>query len=87
MMNWYRANIPAWDQIAEEDMWPSPDATIDVPTLIIWGEKDRVAVPELVDKLAGSSPHLTFVNLPEVNHWTSMEQPERANQAILDFLK
>lgn len=87
MMNWYRANIPAWDQITEDDMWPSPDATIDVPTLIIWGEKDRVAVPELVDKLARSSAKLEFINLPEVNHWTSMEQPERANQAILDFLR
>ncbi|MEP2987534.1 MAG: alpha/beta hydrolase [Parasphingorhabdus sp.] len=86
MMNWYRANIPAWDEIIEADMWPSPDASIDVPALVIWGEKDGVAVPELVSLLASSSPKLKFVNLPEVNHWTSMEQPERANQAILDFL-
>ncbi|GAB5487746.1 MAG: alpha/beta hydrolase [Parasphingorhabdus sp.] len=87
MMNWYRANIPAWDQITEDDMWPSPNASLDVPALVIWGEKDRVAVPELVSKLADSSPSLKFVNLPEVNHWTSMEQPERANRVILDFLK
>lgn len=86
MMNWYRANIPAWDEIIEADMWPSPGATIDVPALVIWGEKDGVAVPELVGLLANSSPELKFVNLPEVNHWTSMEQPERANQVILDFL-
>ncbi len=86
MMNWYRANIPAWDQITEDDMWPSPDATIDVPALVIWGEKDRVAVPELVSLLANASSKLKFVNLPEVDHWTSMEQPEKANQAILDFL-
>ena len=86
MMNWYRANIPAWSEITEADMWPSPDATIEIPALVIWGEKDRVATPELVNLLANSSPNLKFVNLPEVNHWTSMEQPGRANEAILDFL-
>lgn len=86
MMNWYRANIPAWDRITEKDMWPSPTASIQIPALVIWGGKDRVAVPELVEKLAKSSPNLKFVNLPGINHWTSMEQPEKANQAILDFL-
>ena len=86
MMNWYRANIPAWDEISEEDMWPSADATIEVPALVIWGEKDRVAVPELVDKLAKSSPNLKFVNLDGLNHWTSMEQPGKATRQILAFL-
>jgi len=85
-MNWYRANIPAWENISGEDMWPSPDATIDLPTLVIWGEKDRVAVPELVEQLATSSRNLKFVNLPGLNHWTSMEQPDQATKAILDFL-
>lgn len=87
MMNWYRANIPAWDQITKKDMWPAPAAPIEIPALVIWGEKDRVAVPQLVEKLANSSPNLKFVNLPGINHWTSMEQPEKANQEILDFLK
>lgn len=87
MMNWYRANIPAWSDISADDMWPSPDASIDVPALVIWGEQDRVAVPELVEILAGSSPNLKFVSLPGIDHWTSMEQPEEANQVILNFLK
>ncbi len=87
MMNWYRANIPAWDEITDDDMWPSPDATIDVPALIIWAEKDTVAVPKLVDELANSSPTLEFVNLPGINHWTSMEQSEKTNAAIRAFLK
>ena len=86
MMNWYRANIPAWDEISEADMWPSPDATIDVPALVIWGEKDRVAVPQLVDKLAKSSPSLKFVNLNGLNHWTSMEQAGKATRQIVAFL-
>ncbi len=86
MMNWYRANIPAWGQISKDDMWPSPGTTINVPTLVIWGEKDRVAVPGLVQELAYSSPNLKFVNLPGVNHWTSMEQPDLATKTLLDFL-
>ena len=87
MMNWYRANIPAWDKISDTDMWPSSDANIDVPALVVWGEKDRVAVPELVDKLANSSSNLKFVNLKGLNHWTSMEQPHLATEEITSFLE
>lgn len=86
MMNWYRANIPAFDSIAETDMWPGPEAEITIPALIIWSEKDTVVIPELVDQLANASENITFVNLPGINHWTSMEKPELANQAIAEFL-
>ena len=86
MMNWYRANIPAFGSIAETDMWPGPDAEITIPALIIWSEKDTVVIPELVDQLANGSENVEFVNLPGINHWTSMEQPELANQAIAEFL-
>lgn len=87
MMNWYRANIPEFDAITDGNMWPSPDAKITIPALIIWAEEDNVAVPELVEQLANAGDPVKFVNLPGINHWTSMEEPQLANQAIRDFLK
>lgn len=87
MMNWYRANIPEFESITEADMWPAPDAQIAMPALIVWGTEDSVAVPELVEQLSNGTDNIQFVNLPGINHWTSMEQSNLANQAIADFLE
>lgn len=85
-MNWYRANIPLIEQISDEDQWPVSNAKIMVPALFIWGEADQIFVPELIDKTSSYGTDWTTVRLPGINHWTSMQQPEMANRAILDFL-
>lgn len=85
-MNWYRANVPAFDAITDADKWPAADAKLMIPTLFIWAEEDRVVVPELIEKMKTAGPEVTVVRLPGINHWTSMEQPELATQAVIDFL-
>jgi pimeloyl-ACP methyl ester carboxylesterase len=85
-MNWYRANVPAFDAITDADKWPTADAKLTTPTLFIWGEEDRVIVPALVDKMKTAGPEVTVVRLPGINHWTSMEKPELATKAVIDFL-
>lgn len=85
-MNWYRANIPPFENVTEADLWPGPNAKITMPGLFIWGEEDQVFVPELIDQVDNVGPDMRTIRLKGINHWTSMQQPERATKAIIDFL-
>ena len=86
-MNWYRANIPAFDDVKDEDLWPAPDAKIDMPGLFITGDQDKIFVEALIDKVDDAGPHMRTVILKGINHWTSMEQPDQATREIVKFLK
>lgn len=85
-MNWYRANVPTFEEATDEDMWPGPGSRISVPGLFIWGERDEVFVPELIAKIEVEEPNVDVVILPGVNHWTSMENSGPATAAIVEFL-
>lgn len=84
--NWYRANIPSTDGIATARGWPAPGARIAPPALLVWGEEDWTFDPAFIDMLKTRSGALTVAVIPEIGHWTSMEQPEAATSAIIRFL-
>ena len=85
-MNWYRANIPPVNEIHPTTLWPLAKQTINVPALLIWGNEDRTFVPEFMDRMSGYSSDMQITRLPGINHWTSIEQSERATKAIVLFL-
>jgi pimeloyl-ACP methyl ester carboxylesterase len=86
-MNWYRANMLPISDIVPDIYWPSQNARIKVPALLIWGEADRTFVADFIDNFPGYAPKAEIVRLPGVNHWTPMEQPQQSNDAIAAFLK
>lgn len=56
------------------------------PTLIVWGEKDRlidVADADLFERLIPSSRKVLF---PDTGHMAMLEQPERFNALLREFL-
>jgi pimeloyl-ACP methyl ester carboxylesterase len=59
---------------------------ISLPTLVIHGESDQLIPPEngrlLAQRISGSK----LVMLPAASHVFFTDQPEAANQAVLDFL-
>jgi pimeloyl-ACP methyl ester carboxylesterase len=60
--------------------------TIQVPTLVVTGEEDAVAGPEVGRDLAAGIPGARFLLVEEAGHLASLEQPEIVNEALLDFL-
>lgn len=61
-------------------------ASLTLPTLIIWGERD-VLLPLAAGKaLAEALPDATFVTLPESGHRPPLSQPAEFSQLVLDFL-
>ena len=82
MLNYYRAAVRAGDAA----MNPKP-GTVDVPTLMIWGEEDSAlgkATTADTDKYVRD---LTLRYLPAVSHWVQQEAPEKVNAMIEAWLK
>ena len=59
---------------------------LELPTLLIWGEEDRVVPLENGRRLAGDLPRANLVTLPGVGHLPPEEAPQRSVAPVLDFL-
>ena len=74
----------------EPDEEPVPDAAerlaeIDVPTLVIVGERDRPDILRFADSLAAEIPAARLLTLPGVGHLPNLEAPEAFNTAVAEF--
>jgi hypothetical protein len=61
--------------------------TVKVPTLVIWGEKDRALLTANLDGLDKVVADLTVRRVPDGTHWVAHEKPAEVNGYIRDFLK
>jgi pimeloyl-ACP methyl ester carboxylesterase len=90
-LNYYRANHvgPPSDAGGRSTGNFALDPTrlrVDVPTLVIWGEKDRALLPQNLDGLERFVPQLTIKRIPEASHWVVHEKPAEVNAHIREFI-
>ncbi len=62
-------------------------AAIRVPTLLLAGEHDRTAPPEVMQRMAERITGSEFVCLAQAGHIANVEAPAAFNAAVLDFLQ
>jgi pimeloyl-ACP methyl ester carboxylesterase len=60
--------------------------TIDVPTLLLYGEEDERSPTVVAQELLETIPGSTLVMLPAAGHQCNLEAADRCNRAIRDFL-
>ncbi len=60
--------------------------TIQAPSLLIWGENDRVVPLQTGKRLAQDLPHSQFIPLPQTGHLLPEEKPFEVYQYIRDFI-
>ena len=58
-----------------------------VPTLLIWGEKDRLVDVALAPRALSAFPQSRLLVLPDVGHVAQLEQPETVARAFLALLE
>ena len=58
---------------------------VNIPTLVVWGESDRVIDPDYGRAYAQSFPSARFELIPEAGHLPQMEQPARVLKVIQEF--
>jgi pimeloyl-ACP methyl ester carboxylesterase len=49
---------------------------LDVPTLVVWGERDPWFGPQLADVYATHLPHATVDRIENAGHWPWLDRPE-----------
>ncbi|HYU57694.1 MAG TPA: alpha/beta fold hydrolase [Actinomycetota bacterium] len=59
---------------------------VQAPTLILWGERDRLVPLRLGNQLARAIPHAEYLVLPDVGHVPQFEAPKSTSQALGRFL-
>jgi pimeloyl-ACP methyl ester carboxylesterase len=60
-------------------------AAVTVPTLVLWGQSDRVVDPDYGRAYAAAIPGATYHPLPATGHLPQLESPDRTLAAIWDF--
>ena len=60
---------------------------INVPSLIIWGEQDKVISPEVGELLDQAIPNSTLKWIDQCGHVPQEEMPEATIPLVLDFLQ
>jgi pimeloyl-ACP methyl ester carboxylesterase len=60
---------------------------IDVPTLIIVGDRDEANIATIADLLAANVRGARKIIMPDTAHLPNMEKPEHFNRIVLEFLR
>lgn len=86
-LNWYRANLSPALELQRAVAPPPPPARISAPTLGLWstgdhylGEKRMIASGEVC------SGGWRYERIDDASHWMQLDQPQRINELLLDFL-
>jgi pimeloyl-ACP methyl ester carboxylesterase len=72
---------PARKTIPEDDL-----ASIRVPTLVLWTDKNPGTGPDVGRRIAASIPGAQFALIEDAAHWPQWEQPAEHDRIVLDFL-
>ncbi len=81
MINYYRAIFRQSPRRAEARI-----RSVDAPTLVIWGERDRYLGAELAEPGRADVPNLErVVRLPDASHWVHHDDPGRVTQLLGEF--
>lgn len=79
-----------WESVRsmrQTDLRPELDQ-LQVPTLIVHGSKDDIVDPDQVEIFEQIHvPSVQVVVMPDCRHFPFMDEPERFNQMLLDFLR
>lgn len=80
MVNWYRA---LFRQRPER----LPSSRIEVPTLVIWGKRDKFLRHQLAEASMDLCDNGRLVIIDNATHWVQHEEPEQVNRLLLDFFR
>lgn len=80
MLNYYR-------NIFQQKMLKPDWGILEVPTLMIWGEKDTALGKELTYGTEAFVRDFQIKYIPNCSHWVQQEQPKLVNQYMREFLR
>lgn len=87
-----RRTLPAVSRYHEDrwrfwHRWIGALTRLDLPTHIVWGRRDPVAVPAIAEQLAREIPGARLTWLDDLGHYPMLEAPDRWSDAVLGALR
>ena len=61
--------------------------TVQVPTLVIWGDDDFFLEKEMADAHSSLVDDITVRHIPNCSHWVQQDAPDLVNQYIKEFIE
>jgi pimeloyl-ACP methyl ester carboxylesterase len=88
-LNYYRAaHLGSFTGESDDSLSADPSLfTVAVPTLVIWGEKDKWLLTGNLEGLEKYVPNLTIKRIPDGSHWVIHEKPGLVNSYIREFIE
>ncbi len=90
-LNYYRASplrpAGAEDRSLNQLELPDEIVRVNVPTTVLWGERDSALLPGLLDGLDRWVPSLQVLRVPDAGHWIVHEQSALVAQTVLGLLE
>lgn len=73
--------------VKEASQMRIPNIRIEVPTLVLWGEKDEAFVVENLDGIQDYVPDCQIKRFPDASHWLQHEKPNEVNRELQRFIE
>ena len=90
MLNWYRASKvlvpPSGATVPIPDWVLRAFPKVSVPTLVIWGMRDKALLPIQLEGLDELVDDLAVVRLPDAGHFAPWEAPDEVAASLQPFL-
>ena len=61
--------------------------SITVPTILIFGEEDKITNLEIAEKMRSQINNSKLVKIKNAGHYSNLEQPEQFNEALREFVE
>ena len=72
--------------LSRPSLW-SVAARVRVPTLVVWGDRDRLVAPRLAARTAAALPAGRLLMLPSCGHTAQLEHPVPVARAVLGLVE
>lgn len=87
-LSYYRAAAKALVAKAGDRRRGEPPRAVEVPTIVVWGERDEAIRRGVVDRMMREvCPSADLRLLPDSTHWVPDERPDAVGEAIVDGLE
>ena len=82
MINWYRAGVRSLIFAATPE-----EGVLQVPTLMLWGEKDKAMGKELAPPSIALCADGELIFFPNATHWLQHDEADVVNQHLFNFFR